>query len=78
MPEMDGFEFMEELRKRADWRELPVIVITAKDVTEEDRRRLNGHVIQILQKGAYRTEQLLSEVRNLIATTMSRKPANKP
>jgi CheY-like chemotaxis protein len=77
MPEMDGFEFMEELRKRADWRELPVIVITAKDVTEEDRRRLNGHVIQILQKGAYRTEQLLSEVRNLIATTMSRKPANK-
>jgi len=77
MPEMDGFEFMQELRKRADWRELPVIVITAKGVTEEDRRRLNGHVIQILQKGAYRTEQLLSEVRTLIAATVTRKPASK-
>src|SRR4030095_11366356 len=77
MPAMDGFEFMQELRKLSAWRELPVIVITAKDVTEEYRRRLNGHVIQILQKGAYRTEQLLREVRNLIADTVTSKPGDR-
>ena len=34
MPKMDGFEFMDELRGRPDWREIPVVVITAKDLTE--------------------------------------------
>jgi signal transduction histidine kinase/CheY-like chemotaxis protein len=50
MPEMDGFEFMDELRGRPDWREIPVVVITAKDLTEEDRDRLNGGVERIIQK----------------------------
>src|SRR5439155_22132431 len=39
MPEMDGFEFMDALRRRGDGKRLPVIVITAKDLTEEDHRR---------------------------------------
>src|SRR5574338_49514 len=42
MPEMDGFEVIEQLRSRAEWRDIPVVVVTAKDLTEEDRRRLNG------------------------------------
>jgi hypothetical protein len=50
MPEMDGFEFMDELRGRPDWQEIPVVVITAKDLTEEDRNRLNGGVERIIQK----------------------------
>jgi CheY-like chemotaxis protein len=50
MPKMDGFEFMEELRKRTDWRDIPVVVITAKDLTDEDRDRLNGGVERIIQK----------------------------
>jgi CheY-like chemotaxis protein len=66
MPEMDGFEFMEELRKREDWRNVPVIVITAKDLTAEDHERLNGEVSRIIQKGATSTEQLLTEVRALV------------
>ena len=44
MPEMDGFEFLEKLRGRPDWRDIPVVVITAKDLTDEDRNRLNGGV----------------------------------
>ena len=68
MPEMDGFEFMEGLRRRPECRRLPVIVVTAKDLTEEDRRRLNGHVIQILQKGGYSTGELLEEIRKLLAS----------
>lgn len=60
MPEMDGFQFIEELRKQAAWRSIPIIVVTAKDVTEEDRLRLNGYVEKILQKGAYSGEALLA------------------
>ena len=50
MPKMDGFEFLDELRSRPDWQDIPVVVITAKDLTEEDRDRLNGGVERIIQK----------------------------
>jgi len=50
MPKMDGFEFLDELRSQPDWRDVPVVVITAKDLTDEDRNRLNGGVERIIQK----------------------------
>ena len=50
MPKMDGFEFLDELRGRPDWQDIPVVIITAKDLTEEDRNRLNGGVERIIQK----------------------------
>jgi CheY-like chemotaxis protein len=68
MPEMDGFAFMDELRQREGWRAIPVVVVTAKDLTTEDRLRLNGYVHRILQKGAYSREDLLDEVRDLVAS----------
>jgi CheY-like chemotaxis protein len=67
MPEMDGFEFVTELRKHEDWQSIPIIVITAKDLTVEDHLRLNGYVKKILQKSAYSREALLAEVRTLVA-----------
>ncbi|MBI3269423.1 MAG: response regulator [Planctomycetes bacterium] len=67
MPEMDGFEFVDALRKRQDWRALPVVVITSKDVTAEDRRRLDGSVHRILQKGSYGQKELLSVLRDLVS-----------
>jgi signal transduction histidine kinase/CheY-like chemotaxis protein len=71
MPEMDGFQFLDEVRKRADWRSIPVIVVTAKELSPEDQQRLNGSVEKILQKGAYSREELLREVRDLVTTSMS-------
>ena len=50
MPEMDGFEFLEELRRRADWRDTPIVVVTGRDLTEDDRSRLNASVERIIQK----------------------------
>ena len=50
MPTMDGFEFMDQLRGRPDWQDIPVVVLTAKDLTDEDRDRLNGGVERIIQK----------------------------
>ncbi len=66
MPRMDGFEFLSELRKMPVGRNLPVIVITAMDLSSSDHQRLNGSVEQILQKGAYSQEQLLGEVHHLL------------
>jgi CheY-like chemotaxis protein len=66
MPEMDGFEFMDALRRRKDIQRIPVIVITAKDLTEEDHGRLNGGVERIIQKGATSQGEVLDLVRALM------------
>jgi CheY-like chemotaxis protein len=65
MPEMDGFGFIAELQKHEEWRSLPIVVLTAKDLTLDDRLRLNTHVEQILQKGAYSLEEILIEIYKL-------------
>jgi CheY-like chemotaxis protein len=66
MPEMDGFEFVEALRRREEWRRIPVVVITARDLDGDDRRRLNGSVERILRKGDYTRESLLDELRRRV------------
>ena len=66
MPEMDGFEFAEELRENKEWLDIPVVVITAKDLTSEDHNRLKGNVEAIMQKGSYTKDELLSEVGHRI------------
>jgi CheY-like chemotaxis protein len=68
MPTMDGFSFIAELRQREEWRTIPIVVLTAKDLTPEERQRLNGSVEQILLKGAYSREDLLGEVRRCVAS----------
>jgi GAF domain-containing protein/CheY-like chemotaxis protein/anti-sigma regulatory factor (Ser/Thr protein kinase) len=73
MPEMDGFEFVAELRRHEGWRAIPVVVITARDLSRDDRERLNGHVEKILQKGTYDRDQLLVEVRELVASSVARR-----
>jgi signal transduction histidine kinase/CheY-like chemotaxis protein len=75
MPEMDGFEFLVELRRQAAWRDIPVIVVTAMDLTEEDRRRLSGEVERIIEKGAYGRDELLREVGRLLTAAIERHEA---
>jgi signal transduction histidine kinase/DNA-binding response OmpR family regulator len=81
MPEMDGFEFIRELRQHPQWRSLPIIVLTAKDLTLEERQWLNGQTQRIYQKGAG-NRQLLDEIRSLIevrsspAASISNRSAN--
>jgi len=73
MPEMDGFEFIAELRQHEACRAIPVIVITAKDLTAEDHRRLNGSVERVLQKGAYNRDALLVDVQEMVAASVARR-----
>ena len=75
MPEMDGFEFLAELRRHATWRDIPVLVLTAMDLTAGDRRRLNGEVERVIQKGAYGRDELLHEVGRLLAASIGRQEA---
>jgi signal transduction histidine kinase/DNA-binding response OmpR family regulator len=72
MPEMDGFDFVAAARENAAWRALPIVVITAKDLTPEDHERLNGYVSRVLQKGGLTRDTLLGEVRDLVATSATR------
>ena len=72
MPEMDGFAFLDELRKRDQLKELPVVVLTAKDLTEEDHARLNGGVARVLQKGASGRDDILNELAGVLARRASR------
>jgi CheY-like chemotaxis protein/anti-sigma regulatory factor (Ser/Thr protein kinase) len=70
MPEMSGFEFLNEFRRHPEWREIPVVVVTAVDLTAEDCDHLNGGVHGIVQKGE--REEMLQELRSVLATCIKR------
>jgi hypothetical protein len=67
MPEMDGFDFVERLREREEWREIPVVVITAKSLTQDDLARLDRCVARVIQKGTFSRADLLREVSRQVA-----------
>ncbi|APO73646.1 sensor histidine kinase/response regulator hybrid protein [Rhizobium etli 8C-3] len=67
MPEMDGFEFLVELRKKPAFKAVPVVVVTAATLGEEDHRRLNGGVERVLAKSAFSRNELLEELRKMVA-----------
>ena len=73
MPEMDGFEFLAEMRRHEEWRSIPVVVLTAKDLTADERLRLNGHVNRVLQKGLYTRDELLEQVSQLVAARVGKR-----
>ncbi len=68
MPEMNGFQFITELRRLPEYEAIPIVVVTAIDLTEADQFRLKGQVESVLQKGAYSQEELLNQIRNLVVT----------
>jgi CheY-like chemotaxis protein len=67
MPEMDGFEFAAEVRRHPEWRTIPIVVVTAQDLTKEERKRLNGNVDSIVRRSADSRESILAQVRDLLA-----------
>ncbi len=67
MPEMDGFEFLSRLRQDERWREIPVVVVTAKTLTAEDRNRLNdGYVEKLIDKSEKNLENLLASLDEML------------
>jgi hypothetical protein len=74
MPEMDGFEFALAVRARRVLRDVPIIVLTAKDLTEEERQLLTGSVTTILQKQTVSPEDLQNELRTAFARHLPNVP----
>ncbi|EFO81322.1 integral membrane sensor hybrid histidine kinase [Oscillochloris trichoides DG-6] len=66
MPELDGFGFMQTLHENALWRTIPIVVITAKDLTDQEQVLVEQHAARVLRKGRYGKEALLREVQRLL------------
>jgi signal transduction histidine kinase/CheY-like chemotaxis protein len=68
MPEMDGFQFLDHFRENPRFTATPVIVLTAKDLTSEDRQRLGGQVSSLIAKNGLVMKQLLPQLRACLDT----------
>jgi CheY-like chemotaxis protein len=66
MPEMDGFEFVAEIQRDQRWKDIPIIVVTAKTLSKDELARLQGRVEDVLHKGGRTVDSLLAEVSNKI------------
>lgn len=66
MPVMDGFQVLEHLQKNKKWENIPVIIITGRDLSNEEKEKLNGGVELILQKGGYRRAELINIIKDKI------------
>lgn len=66
MPDMDGFAVLDELKADEALRDLPVIVITAKELTQKERQRLQGQIKMLLQKGSFMDDDLLEDINALL------------
>jgi threonine synthase len=66
MPEVDGFAVLDALRSKPDTANIPVIVATAKELTVDEKARLQGQIQSLMQKGDFLNDEFLEEVRSLI------------
>jgi len=73
MPEMDGFEFLAELRSNASWHDVPVLVVTAMDLTEADRHRLNGEIEGVIRKSGQSGDDLMREIGQVLSACVQRR-----
>ncbi len=71
MPVMDGFEFLEHLRMRTEWRDIPVVVLTAKTLDEAERKQLAEHTQRILGKGEAAYQGLTSVLLDVLTPPSS-------
>lgn len=72
LPEMDGFEFIAALNQVPHWRGIPIVVLTAKDLSAEERQFLRNYVTQVIHKQAHDRDTLLAQVRQLIVERFQR------
>ena len=66
MPELDGFALVEELRLDPRTKDIPIVVVSAKDITPEERKRLDGHIEALFQKGSLKPRKFVDEMIHFI------------
>ena len=65
MPVMDGFEFIEQVQSRDEYRHILIVVVSAKTLTDEDQHRLRGTVERVIEKGQSTADEVLDYIREL-------------
>jgi CheY-like chemotaxis protein len=65
MPEVSGFDVVHEMKMNAKTREIPILILTAKEITAEDKKVLNGHIERIIEKATFSKEFLLKEMKSI-------------
>ncbi|HAO11706.1 MAG TPA: PAS domain-containing sensor histidine kinase [Planktothrix sp. UBA8407] len=76
LPKKSGFELIHDLHRAEQWANIPIIVITAAELTPTEWMQLRGYVEQILQKGSYSGEDLLREIHTLLNASLKQFPLN--
>ncbi len=66
MPEMDGFDLVEAMKADPTLHDIPIIVITAKELTEDEKERLDGKIKALLQKGSFMDSDLLNDIQQAL------------
>ena len=66
MPVMDGFQFLSKIKKIKKYQNIPVVILTSKDLSKKDYDYLKGDVVRIIQKGSYKTDEILDYVNKVI------------
>ena len=72
MPEVDGFQFLDSLRSQPELRGLPVMVVTAKMLTNEERARLMSSAQRLIEKNAHTRQQLLRLIGEQVSSMLHR------
>ena len=67
MPDINGFDVVEALKGRPDTARIPILVVTARNITDEDRARLNGYVTAIMEKAAFDRDRFTAEIRRAMS-----------
>ena len=74
MPEMNGFDFLSELRKRTEWRDIPVLVVSALDLSDDEKRALSGQVEAVIHKSATHRDEVLHELAEKLNAAIRERP----
>jgi DNA-binding response OmpR family regulator len=62
LPELDGFEVVHRMALNPKWKSIPVVLMTARDLTHEERRALGTNRLRMIQKGDFSRDELVAEI----------------
>ncbi len=71
MPDIDGFQFLDELKRDPLTAGIPIVILTCKTLTPEEKGRLHGRISDLVQKGEFSRGQLVAQLRSLVGLTKS-------
>jgi CheY-like chemotaxis protein len=63
---MDGFEVVQQLQDNEQWRKIPVVILSGKELTEEDQQRLDTHIAQFLKKDTFSTSEISKTIKRIL------------